>query len=107
MRRDRAGSFRAGKALPAIRAVIRHAENIALSVHAAARVACWLRQPRVDYLDRQGLDAERRREQLATERAGSARDYMVGHGVDATRFTITALGSGDSVVVVVAEAAPH
>ena len=31
---------------------------------------------------------------------------MVGHGVDATRFTITALGSGDSVVIVVVEA-PH
>ncbi len=43
---------------------------------------------------------------LATERATSARDFMVGHGVDATRFTITALGGGDSVVVVVAEA-PH
>ena len=38
---------------------------------------------------------------LATERATSARDYMVARGVDATRFSVSALGSGDNVVVVV------
>ena len=43
---------------------------------------------------------------LATERASSARDYMVAHGVPATRFSIAAAGSGD-VVIVVAEGAPH
>lgn len=44
---------------------------------------------------------------LATERATSARDYMVGRGLDATRFSVTALGSGDSVVIVVADAPAH
>ena len=42
---------------------------------------------------------------LATERATSARDYMVGRGVDATRFSISAFGSGDAVIIVVADAA--
>ena len=41
---------------------------------------------------------------LATERASSARDYMVARGVEATRFSIAAAGTGD-VVIVVAEAA--
>jgi len=41
---------------------------------------------------------------LATERASSARDYMVARGVPATRFSLAAAGSGD-VVIVVAEAA--
>jgi flagellar motor protein MotB len=40
---------------------------------------------------------------LATERASSARDYMVARGVPATRFSISAAGAGD-VVIVVAEA---
>lgn len=40
---------------------------------------------------------------LATERATSARDYLVGRGVDATRFSISAMGSGDAVVIVVAD----
>ena len=44
---------------------------------------------------------------LATERATSARDYMVGRGIDATRFTVTALGSGDTVAIVVADMAAH
>ena len=44
---------------------------------------------------------------LATERATSARDYLVARGVDATRFSIAAAGGGDAVVIVVAEAAPH
>ncbi|HUP05633.1 MAG TPA: hypothetical protein VMU47_00670 [Caldimonas sp.] len=43
---------------------------------------------------------------LATERASSARDYMVARGVQATRFSIAAAGGGD-VVIVVAEAAAH
>jgi outer membrane protein OmpA-like peptidoglycan-associated protein len=42
---------------------------------------------------------------LATERASSARDFMVAHGVAPTRFSIAASGGGD-VVIVVAEA-PH
>jgi outer membrane protein OmpA-like peptidoglycan-associated protein len=42
---------------------------------------------------------------LATERATSTRDYLVGHGVDAWRFTVSALGSGDAVVIVVADVA--
>jgi outer membrane protein OmpA-like peptidoglycan-associated protein len=44
---------------------------------------------------------------LATERATSARDYLVGRGVDATRFSIAAAGSGDAVVIVVADVAAH
>ena len=43
---------------------------------------------------------------LATERATSARDYMVARGVEATRFSVSALGSGDAVIIVVAEP-PH
>jgi len=43
---------------------------------------------------------------LGTERATSTRDYLVARGVDATRFSIAAAGSGD-VVIVVADAAPH
>ena len=42
---------------------------------------------------------------LATERATSARDYMVGRGIDATRFSVAALGSGDNVIVVVTDVA--
>ena len=42
---------------------------------------------------------------LATERATSVRDYMVAHGVGATRFSVSALGSGDTVVIEVADAA--
>jgi len=37
---------------------------------------------------------------LATERASSARDYMVARGVSATRFSIAAAGGGDVVIVV-------
>ncbi len=43
---------------------------------------------------------------LGTERASSARDYMVARGVDATRFSIAAAGSGD-VVIVVADPPAH
>jgi outer membrane protein OmpA-like peptidoglycan-associated protein len=44
---------------------------------------------------------------LATERATSARDYMVARGIEATRFSVSALGSGDTVVIVVADPAAH
>lgn len=44
---------------------------------------------------------------LATERAASARDYMVARGIDATRFSISALSSGASVVIVVADPSLH
>ena len=37
---------------------------------------------------------------LATERASSTRDYMVARGLDVTRFSIAAAGSGDVVIVV-------
>jgi outer membrane protein OmpA-like peptidoglycan-associated protein len=44
---------------------------------------------------------------LATERATSTRDYLVGHGIEATRFSIAAAGGGDAIVIVIAQAAPH
>lgn len=44
---------------------------------------------------------------LGTERATSARDYMVGRGVDARRFSIAATRGGDEVVIVVADASSH
>jgi outer membrane protein OmpA-like peptidoglycan-associated protein len=44
---------------------------------------------------------------LATERATSARDYMVGRGVDARRFSISAARNGDEVVIVVADVSSH
>jgi len=40
---------------------------------------------------------------LATERANSTRDYLVARGLVPTRFTVTALTSGDSVVIVITE----
>lgn len=43
---------------------------------------------------------------LATERAASARDFMIARGLEATRFTIAATGGGDSVVVVVSRRSP-
>jgi flagellar motor protein MotB len=42
---------------------------------------------------------------LATERAVAARDYMVERGVDATRFSISAVARGSVVKIVVATAA--
>ena len=44
---------------------------------------------------------------LATERAASTRDYLVARGVEATRFTLNALGSGDAVVILIADPAMH
>lgn len=44
---------------------------------------------------------------LATERAASTRDYLVARGIDATRFTLNALSSGDAVVIVIADPAEH
>ena len=40
---------------------------------------------------------------LATERANSTRDYLVARGLAPTRFSVTALTSGDSVVIVITE----
>ena len=40
---------------------------------------------------------------LATERANSTRDYLVARGLVPTRFTVVALTSGDSVVLVITE----
>jgi outer membrane protein OmpA-like peptidoglycan-associated protein len=40
---------------------------------------------------------------VATERANSTRDYLVARGLVPTRFTVTALTSGDSVVIVITE----
>jgi len=42
---------------------------------------------------------------LATERAAAARDYMVERGVDAMRFSISAVARGSVVKIVVATAA--
>ncbi|MDQ6681258.1 MAG: hypothetical protein M3Y67_09910 [Pseudomonadota bacterium] len=44
---------------------------------------------------------------LATERATSARDYMVIRGVDASRFSVSAAGRGDVVIVVAVEPSAH
>jgi outer membrane protein OmpA-like peptidoglycan-associated protein len=40
---------------------------------------------------------------LATERANSTRDYLVARGLAPTRVTVTALASGDSVVILITE----
>ncbi|HEY9068515.1 MAG TPA: hypothetical protein VIO33_26250 [Burkholderiaceae bacterium] len=40
---------------------------------------------------------------LATERAGSARDYMVGHGIAATRFAVSGVIEPDLVRIVVSD----
>jgi len=44
---------------------------------------------------------------LATERANSTRDYLVGRGVDARRFSTSAVPSGDEVVIIVADTSAH
>lgn len=44
---------------------------------------------------------------LATDRASSTRDYLVGRGIEPTRFSIAAVQRGDAVEIVVAEDAPH
>jgi outer membrane protein OmpA-like peptidoglycan-associated protein len=48
-------------------------------------------------------DPQSRAQLLATERANSTRDYLVARGVAPTRFTVAALASGDSVVIVITE----
>ena len=48
-------------------------------------------------------DPHSRAQLLATERAHSTRDYLVARGIAPTRFTVTALASGDSVVIVITE----
>jgi len=40
---------------------------------------------------------------LATERAGSARDYLVGHGIAATRFAVSGVVEPDLVRIVVSD----
>ena len=40
---------------------------------------------------------------LATERAGSARDYMVGHGIAATRFAVSGVIEPELVRIVVSD----
>jgi outer membrane protein OmpA-like peptidoglycan-associated protein len=40
---------------------------------------------------------------LASERAGSARDYMVGHGIAATRFAVQGVAEPDLVRIVVSD----
>jgi outer membrane protein OmpA-like peptidoglycan-associated protein len=50
-------------------------------------------------------DADSRSLRLATERANSMRDYLVGQGVAATRFSISAVERDDGVRIVVKEAA--
>jgi outer membrane protein OmpA-like peptidoglycan-associated protein len=40
---------------------------------------------------------------LATERANSTRDYLVARGLAPTRFSVFALTSGDTVVIVITE----
>ncbi|MEO6032213.1 MAG: hypothetical protein ABIP61_09975 [Burkholderiaceae bacterium] len=42
---------------------------------------------------------------LATERATSMRDYLVGYGVAATRFSVTAMARSAGIRIVVSEAA--
>ena len=44
---------------------------------------------------------------LATDRANSTRDYLVGRGIGPTRFSIAAVQRGDTVEIVVAEDAAH
>jgi outer membrane protein OmpA-like peptidoglycan-associated protein len=45
---------------------------------------------------------------LGNDRAVSARDYLVGHGIAATRFTVSGVVEPDSVRIVVSEnGAPH
>jgi outer membrane protein OmpA-like peptidoglycan-associated protein len=71
------------------------------------RVARSQRAEATRFLVAAPADPQSRGLMLATERATSARDYLVARGVDATRFSISANGGGDTVVIVVAEAAPH
>jgi outer membrane protein OmpA-like peptidoglycan-associated protein len=45
---------------------------------------------------------------LGSDRAVSARDYLVGHGIAATRFTVSGVVEPDSVRIVVSEnGTPH
>jgi outer membrane protein OmpA-like peptidoglycan-associated protein len=43
---------------------------------------------------------------LGTDRAGSARDYLVGHGIAATRFTLSGVIEPELVRIVVSESGP-
>ena len=71
------------------------------------RLAVSQRAERTRFLVAAPADPQSKGLLLATERATSARDYLVGRGIDPSRFAISALGTGDSVVIVVADGAPH
>ena len=43
---------------------------------------------------------------LGNDRAGSTRDYLVGHGIAATRFTLASVVEPDLVRIVVSESGP-
>jgi len=43
---------------------------------------------------------------LGVDRAGSTRDYLVGHGIAATRFTVSGVIEPDLVRIVVSESGP-
>jgi outer membrane protein OmpA-like peptidoglycan-associated protein len=49
-------------------------------------------------------DPNTRGVRLASDRAASTRDYLVARGIEPTRFSITPLGEGDDVVLVVGDA---
>ena len=49
-------------------------------------------------------DAKAKGLRLATERATSMRDYLVGYGVAATRFSVTAMARDQGVRIVVTDA---
>ena len=44
---------------------------------------------------------------LATERANSTRDYLISRGIAPTRFSASAVNTGEDVVLVVADSALH
>ncbi len=50
-------------------------------------------------------DAKAKGLRLATERATSMRDYLVGYGVAATRFSVTAMARDEGIRIVVTDAA--
>lgn len=52
------------------------------------------------------LDAGNANQNLARDRAASARDYMVARGIVATRVTLAAAAQGEGIEIVVSEALP-
>ena len=49
-------------------------------------------------------DPNTRAVRLASDRAASTRDYLVARGIEPTRFSITGLGDGEEVVLLVGDA---